>query len=79
MNLIVNWVSDNVSYDSFEKIIHGFSQSLKLVRLDRGVTGGSAVLLVAPSEEASFDLIMAELKKVDPQVSITFFEAKTNY
>ncbi len=78
-NMIINWDNPDVSFDLLSAKLDEFMQSISLVRLERAPSGNTAVLLVAPNENISFDNIISDLQKYDPGLAITFFEAKTNW
>lgn len=78
-NLVINWRKKTVSFENILKEITPVSQNLKLVRMDSGPSDNTAVMLIIPEENSSIDSIMNSLRKVDSEISITFFEAKTNW
>lgn len=78
-NLILNWESSEVSFDDLSIELEASVKSMSLVRLERAPSRNTAVLLIAPDDDISLDRITTDLQKHDPQLSITFFEAKTNW
>ena len=78
-NLILDWPDSDVTFESLSESIKGLVESIKLLRLERGTAGNTAVLLVEPKEETNLDQLTNELRKQHPQLNITFFEAKTNW
>jgi hypothetical protein len=80
-NLVIKWKDVNVPFEKISKIMSDFSQSLKLVRLDRGSSGNgnTVVMLIVPLDDIDFDAVTSALIKLDPTLSLTFYEAKTNW
>jgi magnesium-transporting ATPase (P-type) len=78
-NLIINWESPDLSFEDLNNSIKKIVKNLTLVRLERGPSNNTAVLLLIPNDDINLDSITSDLKKVDPKVHITFFEAKTNW
>ena len=52
---------------------------LILVRLDNSIIGNTSVMLIVPDEEKSIEDISNNLKSLDKNISVSFFEAKTNW
>ncbi len=78
-NLIINWENHEVSFDELSKQLIELVTSMSLARMERAPSRNTAVLLIEPKEDISLDKIVSNLQKLDPQLSITFFEAKTNW
>jgi hypothetical protein len=78
-NLVVNWKNKYVTYESILHEITSISQSLKLIRIDKGPSDGTAVMLIMPEEDTSVDLIINKLQALDSEVNVTFFEVNTNW
>ena len=76
---MANWKSKDIAYENILQEIASVSQNLKLVRMDSGPSDNTAVLLIIPEVNSSIDSIMNSLRKVDSEINITFFEAKTNW
>ena len=55
------------------------SKEIKLIRLDHSPTESTAVMLVSPEDDSFVDLITNKLILLDNEISVTFFEAKTNW
>ena len=55
------------------------TENLKLVRLDKGTSGNTSVMLIVPDEDHSIETISNKLHALDNNIHITFFEAKTNW
>ena len=78
-NVVVNWAKKTLSFEKLVEIIAETSESLKLIRLENGSSGNTAVFLVTPNEDMDFDSFVNKIKEHDSELSITFFEAKTNW
>ncbi len=52
---------------------------MKLIRLDRGINGNTAVLLVVPESNIEIDSLVEKIRVLDPKADISFYEAKTNW
>jgi len=78
-NLVINWKKSDLSFEVLTEKVAEVSQSLKLVRLDRGPAGSTSVMLIVPNDNANLDSIITSLQEFDSELSVTFFEAKTNW
>ena len=78
-NIVVEWQSKRASFEQISSAINPLVTSMRLLRLDAYVDTSSAVMLVVPNDGQSIDAVMNEMKKIDPEVHISFFEAKTNW
>lgn len=78
-NLVINWKKKDLAYENILQEITPVLQNLKLVRIDKGPSDSTAVMLIMPEEDASIDLIINRLQVLDSDVDVTFFEAKTNW
>jgi len=78
-NLIINWASDEVTFDDFYDVLKDSLNHLKLVRLDYGPANNTAVLATVPEENVSVDQIASKIRTCDPNAEISFYEAKTNW
>lgn len=78
-NLVVHWQNPDLSFGSISDEVSKFASSLKLVRLECNKANNTAVMLVSPEDDVSPDGLVAALKSIDPEISSTFFEAKTNW
>ena len=78
-NLVVKWSNKDVMFEDILKEITPIVENLKLVRLDKGSSGNTSVMLVIPNEEYSIETISEKLYMLDNDVHVTFFEAKTNW
>ncbi len=78
-NLIINWQAKDVGFEQLRKVIENASHDLKLIRLERSAASNSAVLLLTPSKGFDLDSLLTELQHDDPQLSLSFFEVKTNW
>jgi hypothetical protein len=78
-NLVVKWGKTDIMFEEILKKITPVVQSLKLVRLDKSPSGNTSVMLVVPNEKSPIETITNKLHELDNDMSITFFEAKTNW
>ncbi|MDH4318411.1 MAG: DUF4956 domain-containing protein [Desulfobulbaceae bacterium] len=78
-NLILNWPEQDVTFEAISVTVKEMVASMKLIRLEKGVSGNTAVLLVEPGKGISLDHMVSELKNHSSQLGITFFEAKSNW
>jgi len=78
-NLVVNWKKEDVSFAKISDSLITVLQHMKLIRLDRGQHGNTAVLLVIPESNVEIDLLVDKIRSLDPEADVSFFEAKTNW
>ena len=78
-NLVVKWEKEGVAFDDILKEISPIVQNLKLVRLDKSSLDNTSVMLVVPNEDSPIESITDRLQKLDKNMKVTFFEAKTNW
>ena len=78
-NLVVKWEKEGVAFDDILKEISPIVQNLKLVRLDKSSLDNTSVMLIVPNEDSPIESITDRLQKLDKNMKITFFEAKTNW
>ena len=78
-NLVINWKMADLTFEVLSEKLAEVSQSLKLVRLDRSLYSNTAVILVVPNSSTSLDSVTKNLLKLDSELSISFFEAKTTW
>ncbi len=78
-NLVINWQDQKVEFEELFNKLKSYSKDLKLVRLDKNSIESTAVMLVTPEGESFVELITKDLKALDNEISVTFFEAKTNW
>ncbi len=78
-NLVVNWNEKSLTLDKLISEIDGFAESLSLVRLENSQSASTAVLLISPVENTSLDGLIEKISNLDPNMNLTFFEAKTNW
>ena len=78
-NLVVKWEKEGVAFNDILKEISPIVQNLKLVRLDKSSLDNTSVMLVVPNEDSPIESITDRLQKLDKNMKITFFEAKTNW
>jgi len=78
-NLVVKWSKKDVMFEDILKEITPAVENLKLVRLDKGSSSNTSVMLVVPNEEQPIETISNRLNSLDNDMNVTFFEAKTNW
>ena len=78
-NCVIKWENTGLSFDELTEKVADLVLSMKLVRLDRGKGNNTAVLLLAPKEGVSFDALINTLQTMDENLTLSFFEAKTNW
>jgi hypothetical protein len=78
-NLVIKWIKNDVTFEDILREISPVAQNLKLVRLDKGPSGNTSVMLIVPNEDHPIEEISNRLHKLDNDIHITFFEAKTNW
>ena len=78
-NLVINWLDQNISYESIVVILEKLASSIKLVRLENSKDSNTAVFLIELPEKESLDLMINQIKKMDEEIQITFFESKVNW
>ncbi len=78
-NLIIDWPDADTSLESLSEPVKNLMESMKLIRLETGESGNTAVLLVELGKKNNLDQLVGELKRHHPKINITFFEAKANW
>ena len=78
-NLVIKWTKKEVAFEDILREISPVAENLKLVRLDKGPSGNTSVMLIVPDEEHPIEAISNNLYALDKDMHVTFFEAKTNW
>ena len=78
-NLVIKWTKKDVAFEDILREISPVAENLKLVRLDKGSSGNTSVMLIVPDEEHPIEAISNKLHILDNDIHVTFFEAKTNW
>jgi len=78
-NLVVKWSKKDIMFEDIQKEIAPIVDNLKLVRLDKAPSGNTSVMLIIPNEDRPIETISNNLNVLDKDMSVTFFEAKTNW
>ena len=78
-NLVIKWTKKDVAFEDILREISPLAENLKLVRLDKGSSGNTSVMLIVPDEEHPIEAISNKLYALDKDIHVTFFEAKTNW
>jgi len=78
-NLVVNWKNKNVPFSAISDSLITVLHHMKLIRLDQGNHGNTAVLLVIPESNIEIDSLVDMIRALDSEADISFYEAKTNW
>jgi len=78
-NFVVNWNNKDVSFEDILEKVNEFSEATKLVRLDKSADKNMAVLLLTPRTDFKFNEFLNGLQAIDSGLSVTFYEADTNW
>jgi len=78
-NLVIKWAKKDIMFEDILTEITPIVQNLKLVRLDKGSSGNTSVMLIVPNENSPVEAIANKLHQLDDNMNVTFFEAKTNW
>ena len=78
-NLVIKWTKKDVAFEDILREISPITENLKLVRLDKGSSGNTSVMLIVPDGEHPIESISNKPYALDNDVHVTFFEAKTNW
>ena len=78
-NLVIKWARKDVKFENILKEITPIVENLKLVRLDKGPSGNTSVMLIVPFQDQPIEAVSNKLYALDNSVHVTFFEAKTNW
>lgn len=78
-NLIIDWPEPDLSFEKISSSVEDLVATMKLIRLERGWAGNSAVLQVELDKDTDLDQLDSILKTHSPKINLTFFEAKTNW
>ena len=78
-NLVIKWTKKDVAFEDILREVSPVAEDLKLVRLDKGSSGNTSVMLIVPDEEHPIEAISNKLYALDKDIHVTFFEAKTNW
>jgi hypothetical protein len=78
-NLVIKWTKKDVAFEDILREISPVAENLKLVRLDKGPSGNTSVMLIVPDGDHPIEVISNKLHTLDNDIHVTFFEAKTNW
>jgi len=78
-NLVINWKNTTLKYEKIVDVTSEYSQSLKLIRLDRGPLNNTAVMLIVPISQSNMDNLTKKILEIDDSIDLSFFESKTNW
>ena len=78
-NLVVKWTKTDIMFEDILKELTPVVQNLKLIRLDKSYSDNTSVMLVVPDDKSPVESITNRLHKLDDNMKITLFEAKTNW
>ena len=78
-NLVIKWTKKDVAFEDILREVSPIAENLKLVRLDKGSSGNTSVMLIVPDGSNPIEAISNKLHTLDNDIHVTFFEAKTNW
>ena len=78
-NLVIKWTKKDVAFEDILREVSPVAENLKLVRLDKGPSDNTSVMLIVPDDDHPIEEISYKLNALDNNVHVTFFEAKTNW
>jgi uncharacterized membrane protein YhiD involved in acid resistance len=78
-NLVIKWTKKDVSFEDILSKVTPVAENLKLVRLDKGPSGNTSVMLIIPDGNHPIESISKKLSILDKDIHVTFFEAKANW
>jgi hypothetical protein len=78
-NLVIKWTKKDVTFEDILREISPVAENLKLIRLDKGPSGNTSVMLIVPDGSNPIEAISNKLHTLDNDIHVTFFEAKTNW
>lgn len=78
-NLVINWKSDQLSFEKISSTLYSKLEGIKLIRLDRSPSSNTAVLQVMPESTVEIDELFEAIKSMDADAEVSFYEAKTNW
>ena len=78
-NLVIKWTKKDVAFEDILREVSPVAENLKLVRLDKGPSDNTSVMLIVPDDDHPIEEISYKLHALDNNVHVTFFEAKTNW
>ena len=64
-NLVVKWVKSDIMFKDILKQITPVVKNLKLIRLDKGPTGNTSVMLIVPDDNSHIEVITDKIYKLD--------------
>jgi len=77
-NLILNWENPNITFEDIEVTINRFTNSIKLIRIEKSNKTNTAVLIINIAKEYKINDLIKSLSKVDTSLEISFFESVNN-
>lgn len=78
-NLVINWENPDLKFDDLMREFEPSVKTIKLIRLDSSSSNNTASLLVDPKDDTFIQVIEDKLRSLDQDISISFFESKTNW
>jgi len=78
-NLVINWTKQEISFTDISTALSEKLDDLKLIRLDQSQTINTAVMHVVPHHSSTIDNVISEIRTLDKDAEISFFESKTNW
>ena len=77
--LVINWKKNQLMFSQISDCLISNLNHIKLVRLDQGQEVNTAVLLVIPDSNVTIDTLTDQIRLLDPESSISFYESRTNW
>ena len=78
-NIITAWTKKDLKFNDIINSISDYVNSVKLIRLDHHSSNHKAVLLVSPKESYSPDDLIVDLRDLDDELKVSFYESKTSW
>jgi len=78
-NFVISWANSGITFESIMEVINKYADATRLVRLDQNSEKNMAVLLLSPNENFAFEKFLGEVRLIDPELSVTFYEAETSW
>ena len=78
-NIVIDWSNSDLTFDRISTIVSQSFQSVKLIRLEQSMGSNTAVILILPATPNNLESLSKELMSFDKSLSVSFFEAKSNW
>jgi hypothetical protein len=74
-NLVLSWKNSDINFKELEKNIYQFTDTFKLIRIEKNNKNNTAVILTTLKKNYSVNDIINELTKSHSDIEVVFFEA----